>query len=55
MIEVVGKDGMIYHVDVHCPGSDIDHKTKHLSDVEERFLKVLKEGAQREPRKVWLG
>lgn len=53
MIEVVGKDGMIYHVKVACPASDIDYsEARALSDVEQRFLKVLGEGTKREPRIV---
>jgi hypothetical protein len=55
MIEIVGKDGVIYHAEVTCPASDIDADAgeyRALSDVEQRFLKVLTEGALLAPRVV---
>ena len=56
VIEVVGRDGVIYHVRVECPASGVDRQEREsgisLSDVQQRFLKVLKEGTAREPRVV---
>ncbi len=52
MIEVVGKDGVIYHLDVECPASFVDRAIPNASPAEQRVLEMLKQlpGLAREPR-----
>lgn len=45
MIEIVGKDGLIYNIDVRCPASEVDGlnggRRHPASDTQERFLLLL--------------
>lgn len=54
MIEIMGKDGVIYYFRPFTPGSDIDYHARELSDVERRVVDVIKDapGLKRAPRIV---
>ncbi|HZR03650.1 MAG TPA: hypothetical protein VFA81_10815 [Burkholderiales bacterium] len=54
MLEIVGKDGVIYYCRPYCPASRVDKDERDLSDVERRLADVLKDapGLKRPPRVI---
>lgn len=52
MVEIMGKDGVIYYLRPYTPGSDMDYKMRELSDVERRVVDAIKgaPGLKRDPR-----
>lgn len=53
MVEIVGKDGVIYYFRPYCRASEIDSReARELSDVEKRVCEVIKDapGLKRAPR-----
>lgn len=53
MVEIMGKDGVIYYFQPYSRASDIDSRhTRELSDVEKRVCEAIKDapGLKRAPR-----
>lgn len=54
VIEIVDKDGVVYHLSAESPCSDIDRRAPWLSVANQRVLEIIKDapGLKRPPRLI---